>query len=235
MKKDKIIQKNLELYAESFKGKAEILSGAYTEMNRLRGEGFYVPQRNPRGKEKRGFFKRMPAFFAIAAAAVAVLFILSTLVPENSDGDAKPSPPLVTVSYKLSDLTREEISRAELPQTEGMRLLDGDTDEKFFAYYKNGTTELYVLAARYKSERGFGMDEVTVITDFKGGLTDYNKDSNYPQNSEIGRNYENYKDGEYYSYLYVKSEITRHYVLIMSPTADGGVAYEQSLFPDGIA
>ena len=214
MKKDNEIKRSLELYADSFEQKEEVLFGAHTEMSQQHSQGMYLKQNE--FKQKRRLLAGISSFAAIAVAFI--LFFALVLIPNRSQNQV----------YALNELTSVEIERDDLAGIDGIKYLDViGADERYLAYYMDNSDKLYVLKIRYLVERSGCTDEIIITIDFYNGLRDNDFEKDYIKTKKVGRKYDNYEDGEYYSYLYLREKKKSYYISVMSPNSGGGNYYEQ--------
>lgn len=213
--KNKQIKHKLKLYANTWRRDEQILDGAYAEMDKIAAADGYA--RKPAAR-------RWPAVFASVVAAVILAVVILPYLLRGST----PEP----VTYCLTNLSRTNATLDEVQQIGGAVLLtfDGDSTAQYFVFRNPGGTdrEICVVVAVYKTLRDGFVDEITVTSDVTGGLVGFSQfDTFYKELPP--RIVDNYKDGEYYSYLAWNTETGNYYIAVMSPTEGALYAYESKI------
>ena len=242
--KDRIIDERLTRYAEAVKPQKGIIDGAIYAV-RLRRQaaqsGGYVPAPEnsraagvPRSRNKRWIFS------SIAAVVVAAVFIGIIAGILNRGGgktdvghDTKPPAPAVITPYSLQSLS---VSAGGVADAQGAGVLTlGGAEETLSAQgkvYKNKQGETAVISIYYRAVGGGGLDEILVIADIGRGLTDYKEFKQYSAVTIAGVKvweFEELKNGEYYTNLYFAYKDVDYYLIIASPLKDSAEVYVTGL------
>lgn len=222
--KDRFLKRQLEMYADAAELNEELLADAYREMDILSasaGQSAFAAQKNH--PNRIGVTKGLRLAAVAAVLVLIVSFVVYPLITNNNGQEAS----LELNEYSFASLSRSFATLEEI-EAAGARFLTPDSATATGEYYlfknrKNGN--IYVAAAKYKIRKQNGnMDEVIVISDFRGGLTEYPE---LPDGSYI---YDEYQNGEYYSYICVHEDGQVFYLFVMSPDRNAAYIYEEIIF-----
>lgn len=227
--KNRLIAQKLNIFVEGAKPpKEQVLAPAYFELEKIKRAR--AERKSP---PKKSAFRTLMA----ASAFIALIFMAVYAIPHfmksspAGDKDVQQKP-----SYSIASLTGRAVAPsgiAEITENPVLTLNLPGQSERHMLYLLSGQQGSAgapaVLASIYKVESGSGVDEIAVITDIEGGLTDYREFKHYSAlpgyESEVFAQLDVYENGEYYSYLHLSYSDIDYYVIVMSPQADKAERY----------
>lgn len=206
MKKNKLIEKKLNMLAQSAHLDRDIIRDAEAELCRFEKQPAKAP------------FSRKKLWIAASCCAVLVISLITVfLLKNNTDKENSPS------TYQLSSLISAKADGIEYDNAVPISVDNAELVQKTYSYADNG--DVQVVATSIVSVTEHGTDKILIYEDRGSGLLDFAFFKKYPERVISGitvRFYTEYKDGEYLSYCYFSADGYDYYIVIMSP--DGSAA-----------
>ena len=193
--------------------------------NRLIMPATIILRQKSKPKKKSLLFVGGLAAAYMAAIVIVIIGVTSLLKSFN-----KPSDNIPSLSYNISSLN----ITSSLEKAYDDNILSFDY-EKMTASYNiySYLDETVMYSTKYKVETEFGTDTILVYADIKRGLKDYTDIKNarkYSLSQDVLINiYEDFQNGEYYTYAFFADEIADYYIFIMSPEYDIGIQHIENL------
>lgn len=222
MKKDKLIEKKLNDYANSIKPDEIIIYDAVQILKNNKDSVIFSKKRN---------YKAIPILLLSFVFIFINVYILNTLFSKNNTVENSDQYAI----YQIQDLGRKNTDISQLSEDYNnlllldMPLMNVSSKE----YFDRETQNVNVLALEYEVLSEYGMEEINIIIDINNGLQDFSSFKNYTyyeiDEKQIYKN-EYYKNGEYYTNLYFENENMDYYIIIMSPENDRANIYLENLF-----
>lgn len=213
--KDRFIERKLNSYVEAVKPKKNVLDAAILALRQKRQikKPAAVPVYRPGRKRK--------VVIALCSVAASVLLIIGLIIAIREINFSSETLPQ---TYVLADLTyrTETIEQIESDTDILTMNTSGDRFTKGLLYFKDN--ECIVIIVSYRILGEGGLDEIVVIADLKGGLSDFEDFTKY-RKTNIGGITVNFKEtpenGEWYTEAYFKNAGIDYYIKITSPVQSG--------------
>jgi len=218
--KNKFIEEKLNSYVEAVKPDCGLIEPARSELRKKRGSVPYTPQK------PRGLVWQITAVAAILIFLVSmpVYYFMSTKNP--STDPAVTAPP---AQYSISKLTYAVVPPDEIGHPVMLiDIKDGYINARVYSDKNKPVT----VSVYYKTVGEGGLDEIVVVADIGGGLTDYKgfKDGNKTTINGVNvYTYQTLKNGEYYTEAYFEYADIDYYVMVMSPLSQNAHGYLELL------
>lgn len=219
MKKDKVIEKKLNEYADSIKLPCNIIYDAINVMKNAKTRPVM------RTFSMQRFFK---AAALLSVAAVVLIFALNIFNIIGNTGKIE------IVKYNMEDLGKKNIAFSAISQiNENILFLDMENMSTSCNLFFDRTTKKTVMVSvKYNIISDSGNDEVFLIADIKNGLKEYEHFKSFRLFESEGisvyaKTY--YENGEYYTNAFFSKDGIDYYIIMMSPSQGQDKFYLQKL------
>lgn len=208
MKKNKIIEQKLNKFAQSVILDPNTVNDAAIELS--------LPKKS--NKLSKWLVPSLASVCIIIAITLFTMFFTPYKNAQNK----------VIEPYSLNSLQQTAVANIDYHAALFSQLDNAEYQQK--AYTANGETK--VIATEILSVTQNGTSQITVYLDIGGGLINFIDYNSYEKQNLGGQTYTsktNYKDGEYYFYIYYNNKGLDYYITIMSPYSDAAKYYLENI------